>query len=322
MTALGAGVWIVVPTPFESGSLAVDLPSLRGMIRAYVDLAEKKAASSKGGKVAGLVALAVFGEAARLSVDERQRVLAAVLKCAGSLKVVVGVPFTKPDEVADEVELIGATSMGRVAALMVQVNSNDPGELRIHLKNVNKQSGLPIVVQDYPPSSGVTIQAEALAQALKGLPFIAAVKCESPPTSVAIAQLHSLLPEIPLFGGLGGVGLLDELAAGAAGAMTGFSYPEALVDIVAAFETSGFDAARQEISPWLPLMNFEGQVSIGLAIRKTNIKSRGLIAHAVVRPPGRQLPVEIVPLVRHHQLSISNALKRAALGSSTAETSR
>ena len=318
MTALSAGAWIVIPTPFESGSLAVDVPSLQGMVRAYVDLAE----SSKSGSVAGLVALAVFGEAAQLSADERQRVLATVLECAGGLKVVAGIPFTKPSEVADEVDLIGATSMGQVAALMVQVNSNDPGELRIHLENVNQQSGLPVVVQDYPPSSGVTIQAEALAEALKGLRFIAAVKCESLPTSLAIAQLHSLLPGIPLFGGLGGVGLLDELAAGAAGAMTGFSYPEALVDIVAAFEAGGFDAARQAISPWLPLMNFEGQAGIGLAIRKSNIKSRGLIAHAVVRPPGRPLPDEIIPLVQHHQLSISSALRQAAPGPSTADTSR
>ena len=37
-----------------------------------------------------------------------------------------------------------------------------------------------------------------------------------------------------IFGGLGGVFLLEELLAGATGAMTGFAFPEILVRIVSA----------------------------------------------------------------------------------------
>ena len=62
-------------------------------------------------------------------------------------------------------------------------------------------------------------------------PHVTAVKAEAPPTPVAVAELTARCT-VPVFGGLGGVGLLDELAVGAAGAMTGFSFPEGLLACV------------------------------------------------------------------------------------------
>ena len=49
-------------------------------------------------------------------------------------------------------------------------------------------TGAALVVQDYPLVSGVAIAADALADAVQGLPFVAAVKAESPPTSVSDCQ--------------------------------------------------------------------------------------------------------------------------------------
>jgi len=57
-----------------------------------------------------------------------------------------------------------------------------------------------------------------------------AIESETPPTSVVVAHLVAKL-DVPVFGGLGGVGLLDELLAGSAGAMTGFSHPAALAAV-------------------------------------------------------------------------------------------
>ena len=93
-------------------------------------------------------------------------------------------------------------------------------------------------------------------------PFAVGVKSETPPTSVAIAHLAPRL-DVPVFGGLGGVGLLDELAAGSAGAMTGFSHPAVLAAVLRAHRDGGFEAARDAWAPWLPLANFEGQLRVG-----------------------------------------------------------
>jgi 4-hydroxy-tetrahydrodipicolinate synthase len=285
MMVLRPGVWGVLPTPFHSESLAVDTRSLETLVAGYRRLAVN-------GDVAGLVALGVFGEAARLSADERVHVLRTVAAAAAGLEIVAGIAFADPAAARDEAARLAAAVPG-LRAVMVQVSSADPEALVADLSAVHQASGLPIVVQDYPLSSGVRIEVDALANAVNALPCVTAVKCESPPTSVAIARLAPLVRGVPLFGGLGGVGLLDELCAGASGAMTGFSYPEALVAVVAAWRANGFAAARDAIAPWLPLMNFEGQLEVGLGLRKEHLRRRGLIASASVRAPGVAAPEEL-----------------------------
>src|SRR5205807_3210530 len=86
-----------------------------------------------------------------------------------------------------------------------------------------------------------------------------------------------------------GVFLLEELLAGAAGAMTGFAFPKVLVRIVALFRAGKLDEAADEFYRRVPLMRFEFQEGIGMAIRKEVLKRRGAIAHAGIRPPGGQL---------------------------------
>jgi 4-hydroxy-tetrahydrodipicolinate synthase len=103
-----------------------------------------------------------------------------------------------------------------------------------------------------------------------------------------------------VFGGLGGVGLLDELASGASGAMTGFSAPEGLRAALDAFTAGGFDAARAAWAPWLPLATFEAQAGIALALRKQLMHRRGVLDHPTVRPPARPLPPSLLPLVEQH----------------------
>jgi 4-hydroxy-tetrahydrodipicolinate synthase len=106
--------------------------------------------------------------------------------------------------------------------------------------------------------------------------------------------------EMPAFGGLGGIGLLDELAAGSAGAMTGFSFPEGLIACVDAWRAGGYAAAREAFLPYLPLVNFEQQAKVALAIRKECLRARGLIADSAVRPPAAGMPEPLRDQLRHH----------------------
>jgi 4-hydroxy-tetrahydrodipicolinate synthase len=103
-----------------------------------------------------------------------------------------------------------------------------------------------------------------------------------------------------VFGGLGGLGLLDELAAGAAGAMTGFSFPEALRATLTAWDEGAYPRARETFLPWMPLVNFEAQVKIGLAIRKASLAVRGIFTSGAVRAPALPMPGALVPVLRQH----------------------
>ena len=106
--------------------------------------------------------------------------------------------------------------------------------------------------------------------------------------AIAIAHLFAFLigDKMGIFGGLGGVFLLEELARGSAGAMTGFAYPEALVEICRHMAEGDQAAAERVFNKHLSLMLFEFQEGIGVAIRKYALHSRGLIDYPKVRAPG------------------------------------
>lgn len=285
---LAPGVWGVLATPFRGPDRAVDHGSLRAEVRFYHRIG-----------AAGVVALGVFGEATSLSVGEQADVITTVAEAGEGMPVVAGLSPRATGPLVELARVLREAGGPPLAAVMAQVNSADPETLRRHFCTLYDSCGLPVVVQDYPAASGVRIGPDALAGMVASCPCVAAVKCEAPPTAVAIAVLARSVP-VPLFGGLGGAGLIDELAAGAAGAMTGFSCPEGLLAAVRAYQADGFAAAREAFSPWLPIANFENQPGIGLAIRKETLRRRGLITESAVRPPASGFPPELAPLLENH----------------------
>lgn len=284
---LAKGVWGVLATPFHEGDLSFDEASMRRQI----DLHERVGST-------GLVALGVFGESAHLDPAERVEVVRSVAGSAGDLGLVIGLAERETGAAIESGTAL-LEAAGRPAALMVQVPTGHADALAEHLVRVNEATGAPIVVQDYPVTSGVTITSAELLRAVDDLPFVAAIKSEAPPTSRAIAELTAAT-SVPVFGGLGGLGLLDELMAGASGAMTGFSHPEGLVAAITAWERGGYAAAREAYAPWLPLVNFEAQAAIGLAIRKRILQGRGVFESGVVRPPAPAFPEQLLPLLESH----------------------
>jgi len=288
--ALSRGLWGVLATPFSEGAREVDEASLARLVQDQLEA-----------DAVGLVVLGVFGEGARLNTDERMHVLKAVRREAADTPLVVGISELQTDAaVTVSTQLLTALSGSSTpTTLMIQVPTDDSADLARHLRAVHDATGAGIVVQDYPIASGVTVSSEVLLSAVAQCPFVVAVKSEAPPTSVAVAELAAGM-RTPVFGGLGGLGLLDELMAGAAGAMTGFSHPGVLGAVLRAWDASGYEQARATYLPWLPLVNFEAQVTVGLAIRKAALRERGVIANADVRRPGMAMPDTLLPLLRRH----------------------
>ena len=308
-TPLERGVWGILATPFD-GEGAVDLGSMPRQVELFA-----------GAAAQGVVALGVFGEAARLDESERRAVAHAALSSAAELGLgtVVGITAIDRDEtiaqaldavaVAREVAGDGALAPGGLLrGLMVQVPSAEPGALVDHMTAVHEATGAGIVVQDYPRSSGIEIDAAVLADAVAPLPFVVAVKAESTPTPPAVATLVAGCGA-PVFGGLGGVALIDELTAGAAGAMTGFSFPEGLAATVAAFERGGTEAARDVWARWMPLAIFEQQDGLALTIRKEILHRRGILAHPKARPPAKPFPALLETMLAGH---LADAERRLA----------
>lgn len=290
---LAPGLWGVLATPFDE-NLDIDLESLRNEVASF---------SADG--CDGLVALGVFGEAASLSAEEADAV-AQTVAAATDLPYVLGLSERDPDAAVRQARRLLDAVARPPAALMAQIPDADPGPAAAALRRLHEATDVGILIQDYPVISGVTVSDEQVAALVRACPFAVGVKSEAPPTSVAVAALAAAV-DVPVFGGLGGVGLLDELAAGSAGAMTGFGHPAALAAVLRAYRDGGFRAARDIWAPWLPLANFEGQPKVGLAIRKEVLRRRGVIACGRVRPPARPLPTALVAPLDEHLASIPAA---------------
>lgn len=285
---LAAGLWGVLATPFTGPAYDVDEMSLRREVGLFRDL-----------PATGLVALGVFGEGAALDTAEQRRVVATVVDEVRGLPVVVGLSARQTAPAVEQGTAAVDAAGDNLAGLMVQVNTPAPDALARHLTAINGATGAGIVLQDYPVVSGVRITSAQILATLARCPFVVAVKSESPPTCVSIAELTAAT-DVPVFGGLGGVGLLDELAAGAAGAMTGFSRPEALPAALDAWRSGGMAAAHEAYARWLPLANFEAQPGIGLALRKEALRRRGIFRDAAVRPPAPAMPAALHPILTMH----------------------
>jgi 4-hydroxy-tetrahydrodipicolinate synthase len=125
------------------------------------------------------------------------------------------------------------------------------------------------------------------------LPGCAAIKLEDAPTPPKISQVRALLMrDVPIFGGLGGAQFYYELRRGAAGTMTGFAFTEVLVAIYRHYAEGDVEGARRIYLRYLPLLSYEAQPQIGLALRKELLRRRGAIASAAVRQPAMRLDAD------------------------------
>ena len=270
----------MLPTPFKAGG-DVDVDSLKRVVDLIV-----------GAGVNGVTALGVTGEVSRLNERERARRGrdGRRSRSNGRAKVIVGASADGVRtciEFSREAKSLGAAAVMVSPPRMPKLNTESVVN---HYKALAEAVDLPIVVQDYPPISGFAMEAGLLARIAREVPAARTIKLEDPPTPFKTARILAAAGEtkVAILGGLGGVFLLEELLAGAAGVMTGFAYPEVLVKVVALYRAGELDAAADLFYRFVPLMRFEFQEGIGMAIRKEVFRRRGALADGSTRAPGRR----------------------------------
>ena len=274
------GVYSIIPTAFTDSG---DLDPISQ--RAVVDLFIEKGAN-------GLTALGVTGEVARLEERERAEILEVVVDQArGRVPIIAGtsaegtrtcISYTR------QAKELGAAAVMVSPPRMPKLNS---AAVVNHYKALADAVDLPIIVQDYPPITGFAMEPALLARIAKEIPTARTIKLEDPPTPFKTARIIEASGEtkVQIFGGLGGVFLLEELISGATGAMTGFAFPEILARIMKHWNAGEKDAAADVFYRAVPLMRFEFQEGIGMAIRKEVLRRRGALKSAATRAPAGAL---------------------------------
>jgi 4-hydroxy-tetrahydrodipicolinate synthase len=86
---------------------------------------------------------------------------------------------------------------------------------------------------------------------------------------------------------------------GADGANTGYAFPDMLCDVVRLAQAGQREEAHDLFDAHLPLLRYEQQPGVGLAVRKYVLMRRGLLASASQRQPAAPLTVAARAEVDH-----------------------
>ncbi len=269
-----SGIFNIMATPFGADE-SLDLVSLRRL----VDFQLHKGAY-------GLTILGVLGEAAKMNVGERKQVVDTVIHTvAGRVPVVVG---TSHADTQTCIALSQAAFAAGAAGVMIAPPRMDKptDEAIIALySEIAASIDQPIVVQDFPPVNGVIMSPDMLAALAERIPNARYLKLEDPPLMEKIGAIRARTDKFEIFGGLGGMFLLEELRRGASGTMTGFAFTEILVAVFKAFQAGNHAEAERIFDYYLPLIRYENQPVVNLTIRKELLFRRGAIAHPTLRQP-------------------------------------
>jgi 4-hydroxy-tetrahydrodipicolinate synthase len=279
------GVYLITVTPFKDNG-ELDLPSTDRMVDFCLE---------RG--VTGLTILGIMGEATKLTADESRLFVRQVLaRVQGKVPVVVGASapgFAPMGELTKSVMDMGAA--GVMVAPPATVRTDD--QISSYFEMVNETLGpdVPWVLQDHPVSTTVQMSTAVILKILKSSPRCVMLKHEDWPglaklSAICAAMQKGELRKISILtGNGGGLFLPEELVRGANGAMTGFAYPEMMVDVCAAYAAGNVERAFDIFDAYLPLAKYEQQGGIGLAVRKHILAERGAIASAAIRKPGPKL---------------------------------
>ncbi len=279
------GVYLIAVTPFtESGAL--DLASTERMVDFCLDCG-----------VTGLTVLGIMGEATKLTAEESRVFVKQVLtRVAGRVPVVVGASapgFAPMGELATSVMSMGAA--GVMVAPPASVRTDDQIVAYFDMVNETLGKDVPWVLQDHPVSTGVQMSTSVILRILQNSPTCVMLKHEDSPglaklSGIRAASERGEVRRVSILtGNGGGLFLPEELSRGADGAMTGFAYPEMMVEVCRAHASGNIEKAHDIFDAYLPLARYEQQAGIGLAVRKHILAERGVIASAAIRKPGPKL---------------------------------
>ncbi|MGJ7919284.1 dihydrodipicolinate synthase family protein [Neobacillus sp. LXY-4] len=268
------GVFAIMATPFSKDG-QLDLESVKTLVEFNID---------KG--VQGITILGILGEAHKLTEVEREQIIKVVIdQVSGRIPVIVGTSASGTDLAVYYSKR--AVELGADGIMVAPpTNVKNLNAVYEYYRRVSSAVDVPVVVQDEPNFSGVLMPAEFLAKISSELPNCKYIKLEEAPTPQKLALTKKINRDVGIFGGNGGVYFLEELTRGAEGTMTGFAFPEILVEIYTNYISGNIDRAREIFYKAGPLFRYEGQLGIGLAIRKEILRRRGAISNASLRHPG------------------------------------
>jgi len=280
LTHEATGTFAIAPTPFHEDG-RIEMASIDRLADFY-----------RGAGCNGITVLGILGEAPKLDGQEAVDVATRFVRAAKEMQIIVGVSapgFAAMRTLARSVMDAGAA--GVMIAPPPHLRTDD--QITTYFKQAVEAIGtdIPWVLQDYPLTLTVVMTPAVIRKIVMDNPSCVMLKHEDWPGLEKISALRGFqkdgsLRPLSILTGNGGLFLDFEMERGADGAMTGYAFPDMLVDVVRMSKAGQRDAAHDLFDAHLPLIRYEQQPGVGLAVRKYVMKRRGMIASEAQRKPG------------------------------------
>lgn len=279
-----SGVYVIAATPFHDDG-RIDEKSTDSMVDFY---------RSCGAD--GLTILGVMGEAPKLAAEESVAISKQIIQRAGpSMPVIVGVSapgFAAMRSLARTVMDAGAAGVMIAPPNTLRTDDQIVGYYKQAVDAIGDD--VPFCIQDFPITFSVVMSPKVIRSIIQELPSCVMLKHEDWPGLEKISTLRGFeadgsMRHVSILCGNGGLFLDFECERGADGAMTGYAFPDMLVDVVRLQKAGKRDAAHDLFDAHLPLIRYEQQPGAGLAVRKYLMKKRGVIASDAQRKPSAPL---------------------------------
>ncbi len=307
LTADAKGVFPIAPTPFlDDGS--IDVNSVDRLTDFYLECG-----------ATGVTVLGQLGEAPKLEHAESIDVAARVIRRAGGLPVVVGVSapgFAGMRALTREVMDLGAAGVMIAPPNTLRTDDQIVGYYRQAVDAIG--ADVPFVLQDYPLTFSVQMTPGVIRRIVGELSSCVMLKHEDWPGLEKISALRAFEKEgsmrhISILCGNNGLFLDYEMERGADGANTGYCFPDMLCDVVRLSAQGEREAAHDLFDAHLPLLRYEQQPGIGLAVRKYVMMRRGILTSAAQRKPAAAMSATARHEVDHLLRRLARHDPRAAL---------
>ncbi|WP_103121323.1 dihydrodipicolinate synthase family protein [Methylopila sp. Yamaguchi] len=283
LTSSAAGLFPIAPTPFTADG-AIDHGSVETLIAGYL-----------AAGATGVTVLGIMGEAPKLEPDEALDLTSRFIDGMPGLPVIVGVSapgFAAMRSLARAVMHRGAAGVMIAPPPSLRTDDQIVGYYAQAVEAVG--ADVPFVIQDYPLTLTVQMTPKVIRRIVEDNPSCVMLKHEDWPGLEKISILRGFQAEgsmrpISILTGNGGLFLDFEMERGADGAMTGYAFPEMLADVARLQAEGHRDQAHDLFDAHLPLLRYEQQQGVGLAVRKYVMMRRGFIASDAQRKPGAAL---------------------------------
>jgi 4-hydroxy-tetrahydrodipicolinate synthase len=265
----------IVLTPFlDDGQVDED-----GLARQVEDLIAQG--------VHGLAALAIASEGYKLHDHERARVTEIVIQtAAGRVPVVISADHSGTDVAVERARLAVEAGADAVMVLPPYFIKPDAESLGRYYRRL-AALGLPIIVQDAPQLTGVTMSAPFLAGIHQQHPTISHVKLEGTPAGPKTSDLLALSGgSLGVLAGWGGLSFWDGLERGACGCMSAPNFGPALARVYDRFTAGDQAAAWAQFNASVPFIAWSMQsVDLSVWAAKETYRRRGIFKSAHQRDP-------------------------------------